>query len=89
MSGGDPIALNAARDLLQRLLDGGRPLGAEFDACRAVVRSEPASEAGFRALCMLLEGALADPRLGIEDAQVVVPLLKALARGELSPDQLT
>jgi hypothetical protein len=38
---------------------------------------------------MLLEGALADPRLAIEDAQVVVPLLKALARGDVSPEQLT
>jgi hypothetical protein len=75
--------------VLQRVLDGHRPAGAEFEACRAVVRSEPCSDAGFQALCMLLEGALADPRLAIEDAQVVVPLLKALARGDVSPDQLT
>lgn len=89
MSAREPIALDVARDLLRRLLEDGRPSGVEFDACRAVVRSEPSTEAGFHALCMLLEGALADPRLGIEDAQVVVPLLKALARGDLSPDHLT
>ena len=89
MSSRDPIAPDAARELLRRLLDGDRPAGAEFDACRAMVRSEPSTEAGFHALCMLLEGALADPRLGIDDAQVLVPVLKALARGDLSPDQLT
>ena len=38
---------------------------------------------------MLLEGTLADPRLAIDDTQIVVPLLKALARGDVSPDDFT
>ena len=37
---------------------------------------------------MLLEGALADPGLAIDDAQLVVPLLKGLARGDISPDDI-
>lgn len=80
--------LHRERDLVRRLLDGDRPGGPDFDACRAVLQAEPAAETRFRALCMLLEGALADPGLAIDDAQLVVPLLKGLARGDISPDDI-
>ena len=89
MSTSDHPPLDASRRLVHRLLDGEGPRGTEFDACRAVVRADPASESGFQALCMLLEGTLADPRLAIDDTQIVVPLLKALARGDVSPDDFT
>ncbi len=71
------------RQLVRHLLDGSSPAGDTFAACRAVLRRAPGSEAAFRALCMLLEGALADPQLPIDDAQVIVPVLKNLARGTI------
>ncbi len=60
----------------------------EFDACRAMVLSAPATEDGFRALCMLLEGMLANPELGIDETAAVVRLLKALARKEVLPEDV-
>jgi len=69
------------RELVRKVLDGSPPEGEEFDACRAVVRDDPGSGAAFQALCMLLEGALAQPTLSSEDTQVLVPLLKNLAMG--------
>jgi hypothetical protein len=78
----------AYRRLVKRVLAGGIPHGREFDACRGVLRSEPSDPAAFQALCMLLEGALADPNLGIDDTQTVVPLLKQLASGDVSVEKL-
>ncbi len=76
------------KGLVQRLLDGPLPAGTDFEACRAVLRSEPSSDMAFQALCMLLEGALADASFSIEDTQEVVPLLKNLARGTVEPGDL-
>ena len=71
------------RRLAARVLAGGRPEGRTFEVCREVIRSEPHSEAAFQAMAMLLEGALADPELPVDDTQLVVPMLKELARGTL------
>lgn len=69
------------RELARKVLEGGPPVGEDFDACRAVVRDDPGSGPAFQAMCMLLEGALAEPTLSSEDTQVLVPLLKNLAMG--------
>ena len=53
-----------------------------------MVLSAPATGDGFRALCMLLEGMLANPELGIDDTATVVRLLKALARKEVLPEDV-
>lgn len=71
------------RSLVRSVLDGERPEGAEFDAARALVRGEPHSAASLQALCALLEGALADPTLPSDETQILVPLLKDLARGRV------
>jgi len=76
------------RRLVQRLIEGGIPHGREFDACRAVLSSEPFGDASTHALCMLLEGALADPEFDIDDTQTIVPLLKHLARGTVSATEV-
>ena len=78
----------AHRRLVQRVLTGGIPNGVEFDACRAVLGSGAAPESAMHALCMLLEGALADPELDIDDTQILVPLLRRLARGAVSIEEL-
>lgn len=77
-----------ARLLVQRLLDGDIPRGVDFDACRAVIRGDPTGEAAHTALCMLLEGGLADSTLDIDSVQTLVPLIKELARGTVTPEQL-
>ncbi len=46
------------------------------------------SDTNFQAMCLLLEGALADPSLAIDDTQVVVRLLKELASGTLLPEEV-
>ncbi len=79
---------NEHRRLVQRILAGGIPRGKDFDACRVILNSEVDDEAAFAALFMLLQGALADPFFGIDDTQKVVPILKGLARGELSTRDL-
>lgn len=84
----DTPAAGSVHDLVARILAGPPPAGTEFDACRAVVRDDPSSDAAYQALCMLLEGALADPELDIDDTQVLVPLLKDLARGRVLPADL-
>ncbi len=84
----DEPVIDAYRELVRRLLEGPLPSGETFDACRAVLGAHPASEEAFPALCMLLEGALGDARLGIDDTQLVVPLLKNLARGTVQPEEL-
>ena len=76
------------RRLVQRVVTGRIPHGADFDACRAVLRAGPSGEAAFTALAMLLEGALADPSFEIGDTQVLVPLLKELARGSVRVEEL-
>ena len=76
------------RRLVQRVLTGDIPQGAEFDACRAVLGSECDDQIAFHALSTLLEGALADPEYGIDDTQQLVPLLKALARGDVTARDL-
>jgi hypothetical protein len=53
-----------------------------------VIRGKTEDETAFTALCMLLEGALADPALPIDDTQAVVALLKDLARGTVRPGEL-
>lgn len=77
-----------SRRLLQRVLVGPIPRGPEFDACRAVLQGAAGTEVAFQAVCMLLEGALADPRLDIDDAQDVVRLLRDLAAGIVTPGEL-
>jgi hypothetical protein len=72
------------RRLVQRVLTGDIPRGVEFDACRAVLGSECDDQTVFHALSVLLEGALADPEYDIDDTQQLVPLLKALARGNVA-----
>ncbi len=76
------------RCLVQRVLTGDIPRGAEFDACRAVLSEDADDQTAFQALSSLLEGALADPEYGIDDTQELVPLLKALARGEVTARDL-
>jgi hypothetical protein len=82
------LTVEAYRRLVQRVLEGGIPQGADFEACRAVLRNRPDEAVAFQALCTLLEGALADPTLPIDDTQLLVPLLKALARGTLDVEEL-
>jgi len=76
------------RRIVQRVLTGDIPRGAEFDACRAVLRSGCDDQTAFHALSALLEGALADPDYDIDDTQELVPLLKKLARGDVAAGDL-
>jgi hypothetical protein len=76
------------RRLVQRILAGGIPEGKQFDACRAMLRSECSDDEAFAALFTLLEGALADPFFDIQETQRVVPILKGLARGEIGVREL-
>ncbi len=76
------------RRLVQQIVDGGIPTGKDFDACREILRTDSDDDAVFQALFTLLQGALADPFFGIEDTRRVVPVLKALARGEVTPGKL-
>jgi len=78
----------AYREVVRRLIRGDLPRGDRFDACRAVLINGGGSDTKFQALCLLLEGALADPSLAIDDTQVVVRLLKELARGTLLPEEV-
>ena len=76
------------RRLVQRILTGDIPRSVEFDACRAVLGSTCDDQTAFHALSALLEGALADPKYDIDDTQQLVPLLKALARGDVAAREL-
>jgi hypothetical protein len=80
--------IEAYRRLVQRVLEGSIPRGDDFDACRAVLRGGPGGEPAFHALCMLLEGALAEPTLPIDDTQQLVALLKGLAAGTVGVEEL-
>jgi len=81
-------AIDEHRRLVQRILAGGIPEGKDFDACRAVLGSECDDETAFTALFTLLQGALADPFFGIDETQLVVPVLKTLTRGEVGVREL-
>jgi hypothetical protein len=86
-----PHDLTRFRDLVGRILASERPGGAELDTCRAAFNAAinaGENEVAYQALCMLLEGALADPALSIDDTQILVPLLRALARGTVEPGEL-
>ena len=76
------------RRLVQRILSGGIPKGKEFDACRAILATQCPDEEAFAALFTLLQGALADPFFGIQETQEVVPIIKALTRGEITAKEL-
>jgi hypothetical protein len=81
-------AIDEHRRLVQRILAGGIPEGKDFDACRAMLSTDCGDDEAFSALFMLLEGALADPLFGIDETQQVVPILKALARGDIGVREL-
>jgi len=83
-----PPANERYRRLVERVVSGHIPQGPDFDACRAVLRSSPSGEEAFTAMAMLLEGALADPAFDIGDTQLLVPLLKELARGGVRAEDL-
>ncbi|MCP4901369.1 MAG: hypothetical protein GY906_30760 [bacterium] len=74
--------------LVQKVLSGPIPKGLEFDAARAVLIEQPGAPTSFRALCILLEGALAEPTFSVKDTQTLVPLLKELARGTVEARDL-
>ena len=76
------------RRLVQRILAGGIPEGKDFDACRATLETDCDDDQAFAALFTLLQGALADPFFDIRDTQRVVPILKALSRGEIGVREL-
>ncbi len=76
------------RDLVATLLEGPPPEGPDFDLCRGLLRRERTGEAVYQALCMLLEGALADPSFDIEATQTLVRLLRALARGAVRAEEV-
>ncbi len=76
------------RRLVQRVFVGDIPSGRDFDACRAVLNTDCDDPTAFHALCTLLEGALADSNFGIDATQDLVPLLKALAHGEVMAKDL-
>ena len=80
--------LRRYRELVSRLLDGEMPSGDIFDGARAILKTEPGSASGFQAICVLLEGAMADAALPIDDAQLIVPLLKNLASGTVQVEDL-
>jgi len=83
-----PTDRATCRRFVQRVLLGGIPEGKEFEACRAVLRSGTLGGEEFHALCVLMEGALADPALDIDETQIVVPLLKELAHGTIGVEDL-
>lgn len=80
--------LRAFRDLVKRVMDGPSPAGLDFDACRALLGRDSSGEAAYHALCMLLEGALADASFDIGATQTLVRLLKELARGAIRPEEV-
>lgn len=80
--------LQRYRDLVHHIRTSSSPSGERFDACRAVLATDANPDITLQALTMLLEGALADATLSIDATQDLVPLLKSLARGEISPEEL-
>ncbi len=88
MTNETPDSIHEYQHLVQRILAGGIPVGKDFDACRAVLKSAEDSEMKFKALFTLLEGALSDPFYGIAETRDVVQLLKALARKQITVEHL-
>jgi hypothetical protein len=82
------VSVTDCRRLVQQLVDGDIPAGKDFDECRAVLRSQPAEDEAFHALFELLQGALADPFVGIDETRRVVPVIKALTRGEIKATEM-
>lgn len=82
------LPLTEQRRLVQRIVTGRIPSGRELDVCREILTSKCEEAVAFQALFTLLRGALADPLFNIDDTQLVVPLLKALARGDLTAGEL-
>ena len=88
MSDDHPKITDDHRRLVQRILSGGIPKGKDFDACRAVLGDDSDDETAFAALFTLLQGALSDPFFGSDETQQVVPILKALTRGDVKVREL-
>lgn len=88
MGGIDASTRQRYRDLVARIRAAETPSGEQLDACRAVLEAGSEPHTQHQALTMLLEGALADATLSIEATQELVPLLKSLARGEVTPEEL-
>jgi hypothetical protein len=88
MSNGEQPPVSEQRRLVQRILAGGIPNGKEMDECREILASGCDEQSAFAALFTLLQGALADPLFSIEDSERVVPVLKSLARGEVTVGEL-
>ena len=80
--------LTEQRRLVQRILSERSPSGRELDLCREILKTECEEPVAFQALFTLLRGAMADPLFNIDDTQLVVPILKAMARGELTAGEL-
>lgn len=76
------------REVVARLCSGPAPRGEEFVLARRVVRASSGTPEAGRALRLLLEGAVADACTGIEDAQAVMAILKALDRGAVRESDL-
>jgi hypothetical protein len=69
--------------MFARLRRGPCPRGEQFELCREVLAVTPESDEGREAARQLLEGAMADSKTNIADAQEVMYVLKAAARREL------
>jgi hypothetical protein len=78
-----PDDLQRWRTMFSRLRRGPSPRGERFELCREVLAVTPESNEGREAARQLLEGAMADAKTSIADAQDVMRVLKAATRGEL------
>ena len=86
LAGGIPEGkdFDACRAVLARF--SNQPPAAAGDA--GELETDCDEEVAFSALFTLLQGALADPFFGIDETQQVVPILKALARGNIVAKEL-
>lgn len=82
------LTLAEQRRLVQRILADRIPSGRELDDCRRALLGGCGDDEATTALFTLLQGAVADPLFGIQDSVRVVPILKAIARGELRAREL-
>jgi hypothetical protein len=82
------VSVTDCRRLVQQLVNGSIPAGKDFDEYRAILRAAPAESEAFQALFELLQGALADPFLSIEQTRRVVPVIRALTRGEVKATEM-
>ena len=88
MSNHDQSPMLEQRRLVQRIITGGFPSGKEMDECREILAARCDEPSTFQALFTLLRGALADPFFPLEDTRQVVPVLKALAQGDVTAGDL-